>query len=71
MTDHDSEDARPDTTPPERPGHPGLTIRVYRVDQATRERRDVGPAQRLGPARSPVFTMAWPPCACPLCRSCP
>ncbi|MEU9285950.1 hypothetical protein AB0D57_14800 [Streptomyces sp. NPDC048275] len=48
------------------PTHPGLTIKVYRVNPETMERTPVC-SRSLPPADEAAFSMAFPPCCCPRC----
>lgn len=48
--------------------HPGLTVRVYRMNPATGQVTPVRSRTELPAAKEPAATWAWPPCSCPQCR---
>lgn len=46
--------------------HPGLRLKVYHVDPVTLARSGTV-EKRARPSKTPVVSMAFPPCECPLC----
>ncbi|MFF5009647.1 hypothetical protein ACFY3G_43320 [Streptomyces phaeochromogenes] len=54
------------TTKGSAPTHPGLTIRVYRVDPETMEETPVC-ARTLPASDEAMMTVAYPPCGCERC----
>ncbi|MEU9402960.1 hypothetical protein [Streptomyces sp. SID4985] len=53
------------TTQGDEGSHPGLTIKVYRVNPETGQRTVVRPTRHVQPARDIPFSQSFPPCACP------
>lgn len=61
----------PETTSPTpsrqvRTDHPGLTIRIRRVNRHGEE-TESDPVINVRPAQAPMVTAAWPPCRCDRC----
>jgi hypothetical protein len=50
---------------PALPPHPGLTVRIYSVNQATLERTEIRKRTALPADETPMLSMTWPPCRCP------
>lgn len=59
-------DSSPTGRTDEAPRHPGLTIKIYSVNPETLKR---GPVTlfTVPPARSPMYSSAYPECRCPRC----